>query len=64
MATALNVEATDLWPDLEVAAILDSVSDFFNERELTQAQAEALDAASARPPVNVKTRKLPSRKKQ
>ena len=38
--------------------------DFFNDRELTQAQAEALDAASSRPPVNVKTRELPSRKKQ
>ena len=64
MAIALNVEPTALWPDLEVAAILDSVADFFDDRELTQAQAEALDAASSRPSVNVKTRELPSRKRQ
>lgn len=64
MAAALNVEPTALWPDLEVAAILDSVAEPFNDRELTQAQAEALDAAGSRPPVEVKTRELPSRKRQ
>jgi transcriptional regulator with XRE-family HTH domain len=63
MATALDVAPTDLWPDLEVAAILDSIAEPFNDRELTQAQAEALDAASSRPPVEVKTRELPSRKR-
>ena len=63
MSTALNVAPTDLWPDLEVAAILDSVADFHEDRELTQAQAEALEAASKRPPVKAKTRELPSRKR-
>jgi len=62
MATALGVEPTALWPDLEVAAILDSVADMFNDRELTPAQADAIDAAASRPPVDVKTRELPSRK--
>lgn len=61
MATALNVAPTELWPDLEVAAILDSTAEFFNDRELTAAQAEALDAANSRPPAQVKTRELPSR---
>ncbi|WP_417730838.1 helix-turn-helix domain-containing protein [Rosistilla oblonga] len=61
MAIALNVEPTQLWPDLEVAAILDSSAEFFNDRELTAAQAEALDAAISRPPARVKTRELPSR---
>ncbi|WP_153559454.1 helix-turn-helix domain-containing protein [Roseimaritima sediminicola] len=61
MATALNVSPTDLWPDLEVAASLDSTAEFFNDRELTAAQAEALDAAISRPPAQVKTRELPSR---
>ena len=61
MATALNVEPTELWPDLEVAAILDSTAEFFNDRELTAAQAEALDAAISGPPAQVKTRELPSR---
>ncbi len=62
MATALSVEPSALWPNLEVAAILDSVADMFNDRELTPAQADAIDAAALRPPVNVKTRELPSRK--
>ena len=64
VATALNVEPTHLWPDLEVAAILDSTTELFNDRELTAAQAEALDAALSRPPVQVKTRELPSRSGQ
>jgi transcriptional regulator with XRE-family HTH domain len=62
MAQALSVQPTDLWPNLEVAAILDSVNDFFIERELTDEQAKAIEAASTRPAVNVKTRALPSRK--
>jgi transcriptional regulator with XRE-family HTH domain len=64
MATALNVEPTLLWPDLEVAAILDSTAEFLNDCELTQVQADALDAASLRPAVEVKTRELPSRRRQ
>lgn len=63
MATALNVEPTLLWPDLEVAAILDSTAEFFSDRELTAAQAEALDAALSRPPAQLQTRELPSRSK-
>lgn len=63
LAEALGVAPTDLWPHLEVAAILDSVSDFFADQELTPEQAKALEAASSRPPVKVKTRVLPSRKR-
>lgn len=63
MARALNIEATDLWPNLEVAAILDSVGDFFEDRELTTEQANAIEAASLRKPAKVKTRDLPSRKR-
>ncbi len=63
MAEALRVEPTELWPQLEVAAILDSVSDFLADRELTPEQAKSLEAANLRPPVKVKTRELPSRKR-
>lgn len=63
MAQALNIEATDLWPHLEVAAILDSVGDFFEDRELTAEQAKAIEAASSREAAKVKTRDLPSRKR-
>lgn len=64
MAQALNIEATELWPNLEVAAILDSVGDFFEDRELTADQAKAIEAASSRKPAKVKTRKLPTRKRK
>lgn len=62
MAQALNVQPTDLWPNMEVAAILDSVNEFFVDRELTEEQAMSIEAASSRPPAKVKTRVLPSRK--
>ncbi len=62
LADALNVEPTDLWPDLEVAAILDTVASFQQDQELTEAQATALDAASKRSPAKVKAKRLPSRK--
>ncbi|MCA9035680.1 MAG: helix-turn-helix transcriptional regulator [Planctomycetaceae bacterium] len=64
MARALNIEATELWPNLEVAAILDSVSDFFEDRDLTADQAKAIEAASSRKPAKVRTRDLPSRKRK
>jgi transcriptional regulator with XRE-family HTH domain len=64
MAAALDVSPTDLWPDLEVAAILDSIADFHQDRDLTAAQAAALDAAAERSPVKIKTRDLPSRKRK
>lgn len=47
--------------DFEVAAILDSVGDFFEDRELTADQAKAIDAASTRKPAKVRTRDLPPR---
>lgn len=64
MAQALNVQPTDLWPKMEVAAILDSVNEFFVDRELTEEQAMSIEAASSRPPAKVKTRVLPSRKRK
>lgn len=62
LAQALNVQPTDLWPNMEVAAILDSVNDFFVDRELTEEQARSIEAASSRPPAKVRTRVLSSRK--
>ena len=43
----------------QVAAILDSVNDFFVDRELTEEQAKSIEAASSRPPAKVKTGALP-----
>ena len=39
----------------------DTTIDFHQDRNLTPAQAAALDAAAARPPVKIKARDLPSR---
>lgn len=63
LAEALKVEPTELWPKLDVAAILDSVADAFADKELTPEQAKSLEAASLRSPAKVKTRELPSRKR-
>lgn len=63
LSEALKVEPTELWPQLEVAAILDSVADAIADAELTPEQAKSLEAASPRPPARVKTRELPSRKR-
>ena len=43
---------------------MDTITDFHQDRDLTPAQAAALDAAAARPPVKIKARDLPSRKKK
>ena len=64
LAEALNVAPTELWPDLEVAAILDTVANFQQEQELTQEQANAIDSAAKRPASKVKGRRLPSRKEK
>ncbi len=63
LAEALRVEPTELWPQLEVAAILDSVADAFIDAELTPEQAKSLADASLRPAAKIKTRELPSRKR-
>ena len=38
-------------------------ADFHQDRDLTQAQAEALDEAAERPPAKIKGRDLPSQKR-
>lgn len=45
----------------ETERILKSVADFFEDRELTADQIEAIKAAASRKPALVKTRILPSR---
>ena len=64
LAVALNVEPTELWPDLEVTAILYSVARFQEEQELTEEQADAIEKASKRSPAKTKGRRLPSRKEK
>jgi len=64
LAAAFNVDPTELWPDLEVAGILDTVARFQQEQELTPEQADAIEKASKRKPSKTKGRRLPSRKEK
>lgn len=62
LAETLQVDPIALWPDLEVAEILDSVASFQEERQLTPTQAASLRGALDRPPAKVKAQRLPSRR--
>ena len=63
IASALDVDVRELWPDIEVAEHLDAVVAFQQDgREMTEAEAEALRDTS-QPPSRIKGRPLPSRKK-
>jgi len=62
LAEALQVAPVDLWPDLEVAVILDAVSEFQQEQELAPAQANAVRDVMDRTPAKVRGRRLRSRK--
>jgi transcriptional regulator with XRE-family HTH domain len=61
LAEALQIDPVVLWPDLEVADILDAVVSFQEERQLTPPEADSLREALDRPPAKVKARRLPSR---
>jgi transcriptional regulator with XRE-family HTH domain len=61
LAEALQVEPVALWPDLEVAEILDDVSRFQEERQLTDAEAASLREALDRQSATVKAQRLPAR---
>lgn len=52
------------WKVGDVDDFLDSIADFHQDRDLTPAQAEALDRAAARPPVKIKCRDLPKSKER
>ena len=62
IADALGVDARDLWPDLEVAEMLDAVESFQSDYMMTEDEARALRDAkpSGRPKLQPKG--LPSRK--
>ncbi len=61
LAEALQVEPIELWPDLEVAEILDAVASFQEDHELTPTQANSLREALDCPATGVQARRLPSR---
>jgi transcriptional regulator with XRE-family HTH domain len=64
LAEALDVPAEALWPDIEVADMLDAVADF--ERDdyvMTQEEAQALGDTSRRNPPKIPAKPLPKRRR-
>ena len=63
LATALSVEPTELWPDLEVSDLLDQVAAFQQEQPMTESEAAAIQRTLKRDVPNVPARPLPKWKR-
>ena len=63
IANALNVPPTDLWPDLEVVAILDTVAKFQEDQTWTEEQSANFEA-NLPAQSKQKGKRLPSRKEK
>lgn len=63
LAKALDVDPRELWPDLEVAQILDAVAAAQQKQVMSDAEAEAFQRALERPAAKVPSRPLPKRKR-
>ena len=63
LASALNVAPQELWPDLEITEMLDTVAAAQEEQIMSDAEADALRRALERPATNAPTAPLPKRKR-
>ena len=63
LAAALDVDPRELWSNLDVTDILDTVAAVQEDTEMTAAEAGAILRALDSPPANASARALPSRKK-
>jgi transcriptional regulator with XRE-family HTH domain len=63
LATALDVHPRELWPDLDVADILDTVAEAQREQAMTDAEADAFRRALDRPAAQASANPLPKRKR-
>ena len=62
LAEALQVQPQELWPDLEVAEMLDAVADFQqDDHVMTEAEANALGETAKRNVPKIPVRSLPTR---
>jgi transcriptional regulator with XRE-family HTH domain len=62
LAEALNVQACDLWPDIDVSDALDAVASFQQPGYvMTPEEAQALADTSTRNPPKIRAKSLPSR---
>lgn len=64
LAEALNVQACDLWPDIDVAEMLDAVASFQqDEYVMTEAEARALSDTSRPNHPKIQAKSLPARRR-
>lgn len=63
LAEALDVHPRELWPDLEVTDILDTVAAVQEAQTMSQAEAEAFRRALDRPPADAPAAPLPKRQR-
>ena len=63
LAAALDVEPHELWPNLDVTDILDTVAAVQEDSEMSAAEADAIRRTLDMPPAKAPARNLPSRKK-
>jgi transcriptional regulator with XRE-family HTH domain len=64
LAEALNVQPCELWPDIEVAEMLDAVASFQQpDYVMTEAEAQALSDSSNRNRPKIRAKSLPTRKR-
>jgi transcriptional regulator with XRE-family HTH domain len=63
LAAALDVDARELWPNLDVTDILDTVAAVQEDGEMTNAEADALRRTLDKPAANAPASPLPSRKR-
>ena len=63
IADALGVDPRNLWPDLEVTEILDTIAAVQEDQEMSQAESEVIRRTLKRPVANSPAAPLPKRKR-
>jgi transcriptional regulator with XRE-family HTH domain len=63
LANALNVDPRELWPDLDVTDILDTVAAVQQEQTMSEAEADAFRRALEKPAAEAPAAPLPKRKR-
>jgi transcriptional regulator with XRE-family HTH domain len=63
LAAALDVDARELWPNLEVTDILDAVASAQQDSEMTESESDAIRRSLDSAPSSSPARRLPSRQR-
>lgn len=63
LASALGVDARELWPDLDVTDILDTIAAVQEEETMSEVEADVVRRALERPATDAPAASLPKRKR-